>query len=842
MGQVFRARDTRLDRAVAIKVLKDEFAGRFEREARAISALNHPNVCTLYDVGANYLVMELVEGATLAERLKGGAVALEEALEMAWQIAGGLEAAHERGIIHRDLKPANIKITLDGAVKVLDFGLAKPTRAAAAPGTDSTQALTMTEAGTVLGTASYMAPEQARGAAVDKRADIWAFGVVLYEMVTGERLFRGDTVTDTLAAVLTREPEWSRVPPKVERLLRRCLERDPRKRLRDIGDARFLVEDEARGAAAASRSGVLLKIGSAALALGLAAALVFAWGSMRRPTPALLRLSVDLGEDAAVGPTRGTPMALSPDGSRLVFVTRLGSAKPLLAVRRLDQPKSMPLGGTEGAEAPFFSPDGKAIGFFADGKLKKIDAAGGASVTLCDAPSPREGSWGDDDNIVFAGNGFGGLWRIAASGGTPQPATLVEPKQAEYSHRFPQVLPGARAVLFANSPNGAGEGSIEALPFQTGKRKILVTAGAYGHYLPSGHLVYMHGGRLFAAPMDVGRLELTGAGVPVLDDVAFRPSTGAAGFTFSPSGMFVYVADSPEDRMRPIGLMDETGKVDLLPVPPDRYVRARVSPDGKRLAVAIEAGAETHIWMYEWGTQRFARFVFLDGNSTNPVWGPDGKYLVFSSDAQTPGPGMYWIRTDVAGEAQRLVEGAGLVPSSSSASAGIIYGVPRAGVWRLPVDWRDAAHPKPGVPERVGEPLMETPAAVSPDGRWMTYVNGQSGSGLPEVFVRPFPGPGGPWQISTGGTISAWSRAKPELFYLDTGSRIKVTGYTAAADSFAPAKPRAWNPTRVERFDLMPDGKHAIVIPAAVQKEATHATFLLNFMDDLRRRVPRAVP
>jgi tRNA A-37 threonylcarbamoyl transferase component Bud32 len=474
MGQVYKARDTRLDRAVAIKVLKQEFTGRFDREARAVSALNHPNVCTLYDVGPNYLVMELVEGPTLAERMKGGEVPLEEALEIAWQIAGGLEAAHERGIVHRDLKPANIKITPEGMVKVLDFGLAKTTRAAVVQSADSTQSLTMTEAGTVLGTASYMAPEQARGMPVDKRADIWAFGVVVYEMLTGERLFRGDTLSDTLALVLTKEPEWSRVPPKAERLLRRCLERDPRKRLRDIGDARFLLEDDSRAAAAATRSSVLLNIVAAILALALAVALFFLWASTRRAMPSLLRLSVDLGEDAAVGPLAGSSMALSPDGSRLVFVNRQQAAKSLLAVRRLDQPNAARLAGTDGAEAPFFSADGKTIGFFADGKLKRIDAGGGTPVTLCDAPSPREGSWGDDDNIVFAGDNRGGLWRISASGGTPQPVTQVDPKQGEYSHRYPQVLPGAHAVLFANSPDAAGEGAIEVLPFKTGKRKILV--------------------------------------------------------------------------------------------------------------------------------------------------------------------------------------------------------------------------------------------------------------------------------------------------------------------------------------------------------------------------------
>jgi serine/threonine protein kinase/dipeptidyl aminopeptidase/acylaminoacyl peptidase len=844
MGEVYRANDPRLHREVAIKVASARFTERTAREARTVAALNHPNICHIYDVGPDYLVMELVEGETLAERLKHGRIPLEEALAIVRQIAGALEAAHEKGIVHRDLKPGNIKIRPDGTVKVLDFGLAKGGEELSAAGNpENSPTLTVDQAtrtGVIIGTAAYMAPEQARGKPVDKRADIWAFGVVLYEMLTGKRLFQGDTVTDTLAAVLTREPEWSLVPPKAERLLRRTLERDPKQRLRDIGDARFLLEDASPQAIPALRRGLPWKIATSASTLVSIVALVFLWLSTRHAAPpAVLRLSVDLGDDAALTPIRGLPMALSPDGSRIVFITGQQIVKSRLAVRRLDQAGALPLAGTEGAEAPFFSPDGKFVAFFADGKLKKIDAAGGTPATLCDAPSQREGSWGDDDNIVFAPTNLGGLMSVPANGGTPHVVTTLEEKD---THRFPQVLPGAQAVLFVNGLNSAGEGRIEVQPLKAGKRKILVQGGAYGRYLPSGHLVYMHRGTLYAVPMDLSRLELTGSPVPVLEDVGFEPGTGTAGFAFSRSGMFVYVAANPESQARPIGVMDPKGKLNLLPIERARYSHPRVSPDGTRLAVNVTTGQSVNVWIYEWGSQRFSRFPFPNGDSGYAIWTPDGKYLAFFSNAQTPGPGIYCMRADGAGAAVRLVEGANVVPNGFSPQAAqLLYetqGGVNAGVSVMPLDWSNATPPKPGVPKRVLEPFAEGPAAFSPDGQWLAYIDPRSGT--PEVFVRPFRGAGGPWQISTG-TSPVWSRTGRELFYKGvTGYRyrIMVTGYSVSGDAFSPAVPHPWNDTRIDSFDLMPDGKHVVVIQPAEQREATHATFLLNFMDDLRRRVP----
>ena len=850
MGEVYRAKDTRLGREVAIKVSPERFSERFEREARAIASLNHPNICTLYDVGPDYLVMELVEGPTLAERIAKGAVPLDESLKIATQISDALEAAHESGIVHRDLKPANIKIKPDGTVKVLDFGLAKVPGAPANKSDDSlTLTMGLTETGLIVGTAPYMSPEQARGEDVDKRTDVWAFGVVLFEMLTGRRLFAGKTVSDTLAAVLTKEPEWDRVPPKTERLLRRCIERDPKRRLRDIRESRFLLEEDVPAALPKPARRLPWIIVTGMLAVISVVTLVYLWISARHVSPSLMQLSVDLGDDAALAPRRGTAMALSPDGSQVVFAIGQPLVKSRLAVRRFDQTKAVVLPGTDGAEAPFFSPDGKSIAFFADGKLKKTDASGGAPVALCDAPSPREGSWGEDNNIVFAATNHGGLSRVPSSGGLPQPVTELDKQRGEWTHRYPQVLSGGEAVLFATgSDSSTGEANIDVQSFKTGKRKTLIEAGAYGRYLPSGHLIYVHRGTLFAAPMDLSRLELTGQPVPVLEDVNFQTGTGAAGFTFSSSGTLAYVAANPEDQLRPISVVDQSGKVEMLPVPRARYTHPRLSPDGMRLAVTVYDSSGINIYIYEWAAQRLFRLTVQNENSDNAVWTPDGKNLVFSSDALNPGPGIYWMRADGGGAPQRLLAGSGQSPHSFSPDATRLtfdrVGA-MAGIWVLPLEWSDAAGPKAGVPElfvaSADRGAQADIGRFSPDGRWVTYVTAPFG--LPEIFVRAYSGRG-QWQISAGGKGgegAVWSRDGRTLLYQAIiDPRIMAIDYSAAGDSFSPGRPHLWSDTEpsLQDFDVMPDGKRIVGIPSASQKEATHAIFLLNFFDELRRKVP----
>src|SRR5439155_2163060 len=523
MGVVYRARDNKLGREVALKVLPEDVAhdrermGRFEREAQVLALLNHPNIAAIHGLeestSARALVMELVEGQTLAERIAAGPLALEEALAIAKQIAEGLEYAHEKGIVHRDLKPANIKLTEEGNVKLLDFGLAKAWEkqlTASNPSMSPTLTLEGTRAGLILGTAAYMPPEQARGAVVDKRADIWAYGAVLYEMLTGKQPFAGATVTDTLASVLKTVPEWDELPSAMRQLVRRCLEKDVKQRLRDIGEARIALTDIPNISPQPVPRRVLLWKITTALALALILSLLSYWRWTRPITQPRMRLSVDLPEFTVAG-TSASAIA-SPDGTRIVYTGRGQDGKIRLYARQLEQEQAAPLAGTEDAYGPFFSPDGQFVGFFADGKLKRISLQGGAPVELCDAPMLYGASWGEDGNIIAAFSVAGGLSRVPSSGGAAQPFTGLKQEKAEHTHRWPQVLPGANAVLFtANTTTVGFDGAtIEVQLLRTGERKTLVRGGYYGRYLPSGHLLYVRQGTLFAAPLDLGRFELTG--------------------------------------------------------------------------------------------------------------------------------------------------------------------------------------------------------------------------------------------------------------------------------------------------------------------------------------------
>ncbi|HLE69052.1 MAG TPA: serine/threonine-protein kinase, partial [Vicinamibacteria bacterium] len=562
MGEVFRARDTKLNRDVAIKVLPTAFAqdaervARFRREAQLLASLNHPNIAAIYGLeesdGVLALALELVEGEDLAERLTRDAIPVDEAVAIAKQIAEGLEAAHEKGIVHRDLKPANLKLTKDGTVKILDFGLAKAYEGE--PTTDGalsqspTMSRQMTEAGVIFGTAAYMSPEQARGGTVDKRADIWAFGVVLFEMLTGKRLFTGETVSDTLAAVLRQEIDWKALPastpPGLRRLLERCLDRDAKKRLRDIGEARVALEERLGTRDTVRTSSGMRALPWFLLALVSALALWALWRPAPQPAPPL-RLSAELGAAASLATDWGPAAILSPDGRLLAFVASPGTGeRPLLHLRRLEQLDAAPLAGTEGARDPFFSPDGEWIAFFADGKLKKVSVSGGAAVTLCDAADERGGTWAEDGTIFFTAGGQPGvgLSRVSSAGGTPQTLTTPDAASQERTHRWPQALPGGKAVLYtAGSTRGNYEdASLVVHSLASDTRKVLHRGGYHGRYLPSGHLVFIHEGTLFAARLDLDRLELTGQPVPVLAGVSANPDNAGAQFAFSQDGTLVY--------------------------------------------------------------------------------------------------------------------------------------------------------------------------------------------------------------------------------------------------------------------------------------------------------------
>jgi Tol biopolymer transport system component/tRNA A-37 threonylcarbamoyl transferase component Bud32 len=872
MGQVYKARDTRLGRAVAVKISSQQFSERFEREARTISSLNHPNICTLHDVGPNYLVMELVEGPTLAERIKRGPIALEEALRIAKQIADALEAAHEKGIVHRDLKPANIKIRLDGSVKVLDFGLAKAVGQQAEFTSHSPTVLS--ESGLILGTAGYMSPEQARGQKVDRRADIWAFGVVLYEMVSGRRLFERATLSDTLAAVIKEEPDWTRVPVKILRLLRLCLEKDANHRLRDISGVELLLGIEPSAAAQpafvveAKRRFLPWAVAGALLLVAVAASLIAVRATQERSglgDAPLLRFDADLGRDALVSSAYAASFtAISPDGAKLVYAVRGPNGKQMLAARLLSQPGGSPLSGTEDGFDPFFSPDGQWIGFFADGKLKKTSMNGSAPVTLCDAAVfSRGASWGEDGTIIAALTNTAGLFRVPASGGVPQ--QLTQTRGAEATHRWPQVLPGGQSVLFtsSNSLSNYENADIEILNYKSGQRTVVHQGGYFGRYLASGHVVYVHEGVLFALPVAGSQLKPQGGPVPVLQDVASTTTSGAGQFDVSRNGVFVYRSGKAGPQIWSlVGLEESAGGSKMSPilVRPGAYYTPRFSPDGKRLALGIESENGVDISVYDLQNDVLSRLTFNGGTTAYPVWTPDGRHIAFYSRTGNRAR-IEWVRSDGAGGVQPLIGVFGRQLGNASApyslspdSRRLAYydQGPRSQfeIWILPLDLTDPDHPKPGEPERFApSQANELHPALSPDGRWMAYTSDESG--LYEVYVRPFPEPtaGGKWEISSGGgQAPVWSRDGKNLFFETLDNRIAVAGYTVKGDTFLASKPLIWSdkqiykPTGDENFDVAPDGRRIAAMMAQLSigesGGSEHVTFLLNFFNELRRRAP----
>jgi serine/threonine-protein kinase len=627
MGEVWRATDTKLNREVAIKILPDAFAqdpdrlARFTREAQVLASLNHPNIAAIYGVEERALVMELVPGSTLAERIAQGPIPLDEALPIAHQVAEALEYAHEREIVHRDLKPSNIKITPEGRVKVLDFGLAKAMSSETAAGNpESSPTLTMraTMSGVILGTAAYMSPEQARGQNVDRRADIWAFGVVLYEMLTGRQLFSGATVSDTLAAVLKTEPDLAPVPEQVRPIVERCLRKDPRRRWQAIGDVRLALEEGLPAQASPGKSNSLPWAVVAGLFAIIAA--IALWGPWRyKPSPQpMVRLDVDLGGDVSFGSLtwfRGADAILSPDGTRLVYCSQ-----SRLFTRRLDQPRATELVGTEDANSPFFSPDGQWVAFFTPGKLKKVSMQGGAPILLCSAPIGNGGSWGQDGNIIISAFGASSaLLRIPDTGGAPSRLTELAP--GETAHRWPQILPGGKAVLFtALTGSGvADDVNVEVMSLNDRRPKILLRGGTYGRYLPTGHLIYIHKGTLFAMPFDLGRLETRGTPLPVLEEVAYNIRQGSAQFDFSQAGTAVYRSGKASGELSTVQWLDASGGTQPLLGTPGEYLTPRLSPDGKRLAVS---SAADH-WINELQRDTITHLTTGIGLAIYTTWTPD---------------------------------------------------------------------------------------------------------------------------------------------------------------------------------------------------------------------------
>jgi len=860
MGEVYRARDTRLNRDVAIKVLPEAFArdperlARFEREAQLLASLNHQNIAAIYGFekveDIPFLVLELAPGETLK-----GPLPLEEALDIARQIAAALEAAHEKGIGHRDLKPANIKVSPQGKVKVLDFGLAKAFAGEASEGNPSqspTLSALATRLGTILGTAAYMSPEQARGRPLDRRTDIWSFGCVLYEMLAGKQAFGGETISDTLAAVLRAEPDWSLVPAttpeRIQYLLRRSLHKDSEQRLRDIGEARILI---AESALAPSR---VRPVASSRLHWALIALLtaVAAWGWWRaRPTPSpITRSTINLPPGDRLVGNQQPLAALSPDGARLVYAATRGGRTQLFQ-RRLDQFDAAPIPATEDAFAPFFSPDGEWVGFFAQGKLKKVPLSGGAPLALCDAPQGPSGSWGPDDAIIFTPNTVAGtgLWRVPAGGGSAKAITTPDAKAREHSHRWPQILPGGKAVLFTvftgSSPD---ENRISVLRLDTGERRVVMDGASCGRYVPTGHLVYARSGGLLAAPFDLRRLQVTGRQVPILEGV-MTSSTGAAHFSFSSAGSLAYVPGSLMAAPRAMVWVDRKGATTQ--IARVAGAAARASPDGRRIALHVVGQANHDIWIYDLARDALTRLTFDPSADADPVWTPDGKRVVFRS-VRTGAGNLWWKAADGSGAEERLTDSPNTqIPTSfSSDGKWLAYQESTSGgvvdIVVLPVTLPVNQASTPGAADRKPKPFLQTPFwegeaqfAPGPGGpRWLAYVSNETGRY--EIYVQPFPGPGGKWQISAGGGREpAWSPNGRELFYRN-GNQVMAVEVTPGT-SFTAGKPRLlfegqyFSYPGFINFDAAPDGQRFLLL-AAPEAALTQLHLIQNWFEELKQR------
>jgi Tol biopolymer transport system component len=801
MGEVYRARDTRLGREVALKVLPPLFArdsermARFEREARLLASLHHPHIATLFgveDSGEIFaLAMELVEGPTLAERIAPGAMPLDEVLRIGRQIAEALEAAHERGVIHRDLKPANIKLTTDGEVKVLDFGLAKALDSDPASGSGSeaqTLIIDSTRTGVILGTAAYMSPEQAKGKTVDRRADIWAFGVVLYEMLAGQRLFRGETSADTLAAVLTKDPaidtQLASAPAPIRRLLRRCLERDPKKRLRDIGEARIAIDEflsepqaDAAPATAAPIAGpakrplawMVLAASMAALAAGLG----FVWLRQAPPAERVLRYSIPAPERSSIH-----SIALSADGRRLAIAATT-NGKNQIWLRDLESIEAQVLPGTDDAQFPFWSPDGKWIGYFAQERLKKIAVGGGAAQTLCDAPGGSGGTWNRDGVIVFSAPKIG-LQRVSAAGGLPAAITKGDPAG---NPLFPVFLPDGRRFLFvSDTESGQGVVYVGSLDGQS-PRKLFDQLSPLA-YVPAqagskvGHVLFLRESTLLAQPVDERSMRIAGELFPVAEQIFFKVYAGFAPFSASSDGVLVFQA-AGNVAANQLTWMDRAGKPLAKVGEPTREVGFVLSPDESMVAMWRSTSLKTSdIWLHDLARGADTRLTFDASLNVMPVWSPDGRRIAFSSK-RTGNYDIYVKDVSGGGQDEPILQSSQykIMCDWSRDGRFLLFAVFKKtdpDLWVVPVEGERKAVPF------LATEFVETQGQFSPDSRWIAYQSDESGR--PEIYVRPFPAAPGKWQISVGGGIlPRWRGDGKELYYLSRDLKLMAAPLKAPA-------------------------------------------------------------
>ncbi len=861
MGEVYRARDTKLDRDVAIKVLPEAFAkneerlARFEREAKLLAQLNHANIATLHGLeehdGQKFIVMELVEGETLAERIARGPISIDASVSLLIQIAEGLDAAHGKGIIHRDLKPANIKIGPDGKPKILDFGLAKTFMGDddEEPASGLSQSPTRTKGtalGAIMGTPGYMSPEQAKGRTVDKRTDIWAFGVVSFEMLTGQRPFSGETASETMASVIKDEPRLDKLPAKTPQhirwLVRRCLTKDQTERLRDIGEARITLErpetpiETSGGSSVRDRSSLLLA--AAALLLGSLITGVTIWSLVSDAPRPLVRF---IATPPSSGPLSMTEslhpdVAITPDGTRVVYAVAPDGRRHLL-IRALDGLEATRLTGPEDfPTGPFISPDGNWVGYINRGELKRVSIHGGPSVLIVDPPGTTRGaSWGDDGTIVFATTRPDGLWRVSAEGGEPEALKHSDPSAGNYL--WPEILPGSQAVLFTTTRGTMDDAQLSMLLLETGVSKVVVSNAIQARYVRTGHIVYGIEGTLRAVGFDLETLEVTSDPVLVLDEVVTKAS-GAADFAVARDGSLLYIKGSVLQEQRTVVWVDRQGQEEALPAAPRRYITVQLSPDADRVAIGVRA-QEDDIWIWDFGRENLTRLTVEPGHDRFPVWTPDGLRIAFASGSTG---NLVWKPADGTGGVELLADVAHFRKTYFFSPDGqrFVFGAdhPERGSDLAMIELDGGS---PSVP-LIATGFREDHAAISPEGRFLAYQSNESGQF--EVYVRPFPNvEDGKWQFSReGGERPLWAPNGRELFYINLDGQIMAVPVdTEHVTEFGKAElvveRRYFINSSGRVYDVSPDGQRFLVIKEEEFADA-ELIFVMNWVEELKRLVP----
>ncbi len=881
MGEVYRALDTRLDRTVAIKVLPAHLAGntelrqRLEREARAVSSLSHPHICVLHDVGhqdgIDFLVMEYLEGETLAGRIARGPLPLEQLFTIATQIADALDKAHRQGVVHRDLKPGNVMLTPRGGAKLMDFGLAKASGPTSSfiSSVAVTQSSPVTAAGTIVGTFQYMSPEQIEGREADARSDIFAFGLLLYEMATGRRAFEGKTQASVIGAILATEPPpisslQPLTPPALERLVKTCMAKDANERRQTMQDVlldlKWIMEGGSQAGVPAPvvarrKSRERLWMASAAVlllaTLGLAAMVFLYWRAASDVRP--LRTFILPPEGGSFGPSGGSggPAVLSPDGKRLAFAATTAEGKRVLFVRSLESLTAQAFTGTEDASFPFWSPDSRSVGFFAYNKLKKIEVAGGPPLTLCDASGGsggRGGTWNREGVIVFSPSSTSGLSRVSAAGGAPTPITKLDAPSQIGTHRWPIFLPDgshflylARGAAVGGSGTGATGGTegIYAGSLDGKENKLVVREVSSVGYA-SGHLLFVREGTLMAQAFDSKRLAVTGDAFPIAEQVQFDLGFSLAAFSVSENGVLAYHAGGALQSFSKLLWMDRTGKEVGALGDPVTYYELRISPDGQKVAVDLFEAASRNIdlWIYEVSRGLRTRFTFDPGFDRFPVWAPDGSRIIFTSNRK----GQYDLYVKPAGgagtEELLLTTGLNLQPRDWSADGhNFLYeslGDPKTGtdLWVLPME----GERKPAL--FLQTTFNESDGHFSPDGKWVAYVSNESGAN--QVYVAAYPGPGGKWQISTaGGSRPTWRRDGKEIVYLSGDDKLMATEVNAKGSNFEVGAVKQLFQAKPQRpgtvYDATRDNQRFLVNTSSAQKSTTPVTLVVHWTADLKK-------